>query len=155
MGGPWAVDNPDVRNLEEIGVGPSMPQFWPADEMPQILAGPVDLTALPRYVDAWSGYPWVRIPAASVLDAFADVVDWTTHSYEPAHACLEDLHRSFGRLSGPAEMRPDGNESLTYQRRVVRVQPDGRKVLQDTDTSMEDFVKAPRTPGWIPDSLPE
>ena len=33
---------------------------------------------------------------------------------------------------------------------VLFVRPDGRKVLEDTETSMADFVKAPRTPGWIP-----
>jgi hypothetical protein len=43
---------------------------------------------------------------------------------------------------------------ISVQRRVLYVLPDGRKVLQDTDTSMEDFMKAVRSPGWIPDSLP-
>jgi hypothetical protein len=45
----------------------------------------------------------------------------------------------------------DFDAGLSYQRRVLMVLPDGRKVLQDTNTSMFDFVKAPRTPGWIPD----
>ena len=49
----------------------------------------------------------------------------------------------------------DPDNGLSVQRRVLRVLPDGRKALLDTNTSMFDFVKAVRTPGWIPDSLPE
>jgi hypothetical protein len=36
------------------------------------------------------------------------------------------------------------------ERCVLTVLPDGRTVLQDTNTSMADFVKAVRTLGRIP-----
>jgi hypothetical protein len=65
----------------------------------------------------------------------------------------EETNRRFDNLPGPASALVDYPGALSFQRRVLYVLPDGRKVLQDTDTSMEDFVKAVRTPGWIPDSL--
>jgi hypothetical protein len=151
-GGMSSPDNPEVPNLQEIGLRP-MPYHWPVSEQPQFVSEPVVLETLPRYTDPSSGYTWVRIPTALVLDAWVDTIDWTTHSYEATPACLEQMHRSFERLAGPAAAHFDFENGLTVQRRVLYVLPDGRNVLQDTDTSMEDFVKAVRTPGWIPDSL--
>lgn len=151
-GGASSADNPDVPNLEDVGLEP-MHFFYPLDEDPFFLSEPVELGTLPRWVDPYTGKPWVRIPKALVLDAWVDVIDWTTHNYEPLDACLEVFHRSFERLPGPAAMLMDFYDALSMQRRVLAVLPDGRKVLQDSDTSMEDFVNAPRTPGWIADSL--
>jgi hypothetical protein len=147
-----SADNPDVPNLEFIGLRPPV-YAWPGWGVPLLLTEPVNLEALPKYVDPHSGSPWVRIPAAAVLDASVATVDWTTQNYDAQRACLEDIHRSFERLAGPAAATSDFYDGLSAQRRIVYVLPDGRKVLQDTDTSMEDFVKAQRSPGWIPDSL--
>jgi hypothetical protein len=100
-------------------------------------------------VDPYSGRVWVRIPRESILDA------WVGTSEVPAGVavtnppCLEATHRAFERLPGPASVF--GEYTISYQRRVLSVLRDGRKVLQDTNTGMFDFVKAPRTPGWIPD----
>ena len=153
-GGSNNADNPDVPNLVDIGLQPMVP-IWPLfDGMPEFLSESVDLSVLPRYVDAHSGHTWVRIPAALILDVWVGAEDWTTTSYTPSPACLDATHRNFERLPGPAFAASDFERSLSYQRRVLLVLPDGRKVLQDTHTSMFDFVKAPRTPGWIPDSLP-
>ncbi len=85
-----------------------------------------------------------------VLDARTMTHDWTTHHLEiTVSACLEDMHRNFERLPGPAGVLSDFDDGVSIQRRVLMVLPDGRKVLQDTETSMVDFVKAARTPGWI------
>jgi hypothetical protein len=145
------ADNPDVPNLEYVGLE-WMPWFWPFSyEMPEFLSEPADLQALPRYVDPHSGKVWVRIPAALVLDAWVNPLDWTTEGVDLGlHPCLEEMHRSFERLAGPAEANSDFDNGLSIQRRVLTILPDGRKVLQDANTSMVDFVKAPRTPGWIP-----
>jgi hypothetical protein len=98
---------------------------------------------------------YLRIPRALIIDASSAIEDFAAESYEPSPSCLEDLNRVFERLPGPAyEYFTDYPEGLSVQRRVVMTLPDGRKVLQDTDTSMEDFVKSAWTPGWIPDSLP-
>jgi hypothetical protein len=148
--GSGGADNPDVPNLESVGLQPMEPAGW----SPTFLAEPVDVGALPRYVDEHSGHVYVRIPSAAILDATAGVPDFTTYSYQASPACLEELHRAFERLAGPPYRMGDTDRELSAQRRVLTVLPDGRKLLQDTNTSMFDFVKAPRTPGWIPDSLP-
>ena len=122
------------------------------------LANPVDLTTLPRYVDPHSGDVYVRVPRAVILDDWATWVDWTKENFQPEPPCLEVANQVFERLPGPAyAIVPvdDPDNGLSVQRRVLRVLPDGRRVLLDTNTSMFDFVKAVRTPGWIPDSLPE
>jgi len=148
-GGYRAADNPDVPNLQQIGLGP-MPYFWPMEEAPEFLSEPVDLATLPRFLDPHSGTVWLRIPGTVVLDATARTIDWASQSFAAAPACLEDMHRSFERLAGPAGAVSDFYEELSSQRRVLTVLPDGRKVLQDANTSMVDFVKVARTPGWIP-----
>jgi hypothetical protein len=149
------ADNPDVPNLEDIGLRP-MVVTYPGDGHPVFLSEPVDLATLPRYVDPVSGNPWVRIPRALVLDASVGTYDQTSSpgSGGQVTACLEAMHRYFERLPGPASAFDDFYQGLSAQRRILLVRPDGRKELQDTETSMVDFVKAPRTPGWIPDPLP-
>lgn len=150
-----SADNPDVPNLQDIGLRP-MVTNWPWDGYPVFLSEAADLTTLPRYVDPVSGYVWVRIPRALLLDVTVATYDQATapSSGGQATVCLEAAHRYFERLPGPAAAFADFYDGLSLQRRGLRTLPDGRKVLQDTDTSMEDFVKAPRTPGWIPASLP-
>jgi hypothetical protein len=153
--GTSGADNPDVPNLEDIGPSP-MGYHGPGADAVTFLSEPVDLATLPSYVDPHSGKVLVRIPLALILDASSSAVDWTKEDYQPEPACLEVANKAFERLPGPAySARLDFQGGLSYQRRILQVQPDGRKLLQDTNTSMFDFVKAPRTPGWIPDSLPE
>jgi hypothetical protein len=149
--GSGGVDNPDVPNLEDIGLRPYA--SYNALSSPLYLANPVDLGSLPRYIDPRLGRPFVRIPSGRILDAHGRIQDYTETSFQGSPTCLDDLNRAFERLPGPAWLIADVEQGLSRQRRVLYVLPDGRKVLQDTNTSMEDFVKAPRTPGWIPDSL--
>jgi hypothetical protein len=154
LGGGSSADNPDVPNLEDIGLVPMAEH--PINSDPVYLAEPQDLGSLPRYVDPHSGRVYVRIPAAAVLDATRPgILDFTKHgTYEAAPACREDMNKAFERLPGPADdYVTDWPNRVSYQRRVLYVLPDGRKVLQDTDTSMEDFVKAVWSPGWIPEWL--
>ena len=153
-GPPSTADNPDVPNMEDIGPSPIGDHGVAGDE-PSFLSEPVDLGTLPRYVDPHSGMVFVRIPRASILDFSASVIDWTAQSYAQRPPCLQVANRAFERLPGPAyEHYNDFPEGLSHQRRILHVHPDGRKGRRDTHTSMVDFVKAPRTPGWIPDSLP-
>ena len=153
--GGWQVaDNPDVPNLADIGPQ-GMWSSWPfSADLPVFLAIPVDWETLPRYIRPTSGRVWVRIPRAVILDTWAGTVDWAAGggpvTYTP---CLTVTHRLFERLPGPPSGHGDFDNGLSAQRRILYVLPDGRKVLQDTDTSMLDFVEALRTPGWVPDSL--
>jgi hypothetical protein len=150
-GGTAGADNPDVPNLQDIG--PSRTHYLLMAH-PYFLAEGVDLGTLPQWVWARSGDVYVRIPGTKLLDVYASTADWTSWGYvPPGPACLEETNRRFDNLPGPASALVDYPGALSFQRRVLYVLPDGRKVLQDTDTSMEDFVKAVRTPGWIPDSL--
>jgi len=152
-GGSSNADNPDVPNLQNIGL--RLPPIWPVDtDMPEFLAEAVDLSTLPRYVDPHSGYTWVRIPRDAILDAWVGTAEVPAGVMVTSPPCLEATHRYFDRLPGPAYRHGDFDAGISYQRRVLMVLPDGRKVLQDTNTSMVDFGNAPRTPGWIPDSLP-
>jgi hypothetical protein len=148
------ADNPDVPNLADIGPQ-GMRFYYPfGADMPLFLANAVDWETLPRYITPSSGNVWVRIPRAVILDTWAGTVDWAAGggpvSYTP---CLTVTHRLFERLPGPPSGHGDFDNGLSAQRRILYVLPDGRKVLQDTDTSMLDFVEALRTPGWVPDSL--
>ncbi len=143
------ADNPDVPNLQDIGLRPMVPN-WPAvADMPEFLSEPVDLATLPRYTDPYSGHTWVRIPAGAILDTWAGVGDQSVYTSTYA-ACLEVTNRAFDQLPGPAARFRDFYTGVSAQRRVFLLLPDGRKVLQDTNLSMFDFVAAPRTPGWIP-----
>lgn len=151
LGGARSADNPDVPNLQVVGLGPMPPDYPRSADMPEFLSEPVALETLPRYVDPFSGIPWVRIPATAVLDVWSAAYDWTTEGVQLGLTpCLQDVDRSFDRLPGPAGALGDFDVGLSVQRRGLMVLPDGRKVLQDANTSMVDFVKAPRTPGWIP-----
>ncbi len=148
VGGSFSADNPEVPNLEGIGLEVAY-AFVPITGLPSFLSESVDLGTLPRYVDPLRGDTWVRIPRGLVLDVWVGMMDWTTYSYQAVPPCLEATHRYFERLPGPADYLSDFYEALSFQRRVLTVLPDGRTVLQDTNTSMADFVKAVRTPGWI------
>ncbi len=152
-GGVSNADNPEVPNLQNIGL--RLPPIWPRDtDLPEFLAEPVELGTLPRYVDPHSGYTWVRIPREAILDAWVGTSEVPAGVSVTSPPCLEATHRYFERLPGPTHVFGDFSKGISYQRRVLTVLPDGRKILQDTNTSMVDFVKAVRTPGWIPDSLP-
>ena len=148
------ADDPDVPNMEFVGIRAAQ-AAWPIWGMPMFLSLPADVATLARYVDPYSGAQWVQIPRALVLDASVATIDWAAGSYQAYPACLEDLNDVFERLAGPAaDEASDIYDGLSAQRQVVSVLPNGRKVLQDTETSMVDFVKASRSPGWIPDWLP-
>jgi hypothetical protein len=153
-GGWQTADNPDVPNLADIGPH-GMWFYYPfSADMPLFLANAVDWETLPRYIEPTGGGMWVRIPRAVILDAWAGTVDWAAGGGSVSIVpCLNVTHRLFEQLPGPPSGYGDFDNGLSAQRRILFVLPDGRKVLQDTDTGMLDFTEAPRTPGWIPDSL--
>ena len=152
-GSAGAAGNPDVPNLEDVGLT-LMPSHWPVYGQPFFMAMPVDLASLPRYLDPWDGTEWRRIPAAAVINVTVGVYDFSSSGFQAEPTCLRDIHEGFDRLPGPA--LADGSEGASYsaQRRLV-VFEDGRRILQDTNTSMADFVRAWKTPGWVPDTIPE
>jgi hypothetical protein len=57
----------------------------------------------------------------------------------------------FERLPGPAAVVADFYDGVSMQRKPLYTTGDGQTILQDTNTSMADFVKLPRSLGTIPD----
>jgi hypothetical protein len=150
---PKAADNPDVPNLVEVGPS-SLVSIDPSVYAPLFLARPVELGGLPSWVDPYSGLRYLRVPGESIVDAVVGTYDLSYAGNETTELCLEALHANFERLPGPG-LWPgaNGNADYSIQRRVLGVQ-DGQFLLQDTNTSMADFVRARGTPGWIQDTLP-
>lgn len=89
-----------------------------------------------------------RVPA-SLLEDVAFI--WWDSSGEytqtgRAIPCRDPVNPRFDRIPG-GFLRTEDDE-LSAQRRRITV--GGRSVLLDTNTSAVDFVKAGRTPGWLP-----
>lgn len=146
------ADNPDVPNLASVGLEPLYINT-PMTGTPLFLSLPVEIESLPRQTDAWSGRAWVRFPSRAILDASIGVSDWTKGVLEPIAFCSQAIDPHFETLPGPASSdHSSDSPAWTLQRRVLFTS-DGRKILQDTNTSMADFVRAWKTPGWVPDSI--
>ena len=120
---------------------------------PIFLAEPVNLEYLAVYVEPINGYAYWRIPREGILDVTVGQNDYTKSAYEAAPVCNQALDPTFETLPGPAVWSSSDGAAWTVQRRVIG-HVGGRAILQDTNTSMADFVRAWKTPGWTPDSLP-
>jgi hypothetical protein len=86
----------------------------------------------------------VRIPTAAVLDVVT-VRTWNPPDDAIADLCATPVHRSFDRLMAAAPSVLSRTD-LSLHRRVLRLTPDGRIVLQDVNTSFADFVEGRRSP---------
>ncbi|MDP2959548.1 MAG: hypothetical protein Q8N53_24220 [Longimicrobiales bacterium] len=150
-GGQRTADNPSAPNLTDVGPT-RLYSPLPISDSPVFLARPMELDGLPSWIHPYDGHRYIRIPADAVLDAMAPLYDFTRASYEPLERCLHALNPAFERLPGPALWSGSMEASYSLRRRVLGVSPDGRRLLQDTNTSMVDFVRAMGTPGWIPDA---
>jgi hypothetical protein len=146
--GPADVDNPAVPNMADIGLdydrfGHGM-TLWV--KMTFFLSEPVDVGTLPRAW--WWGQENARFPREALLDVLATEENdaLMEQNYPP---CSESVHRNFDRLAGGFI---EHGEDLEYsvQRVVVDYTPDGRAILQDTNTSAVDLVRALYTPGTLP-----
>jgi len=139
------VDNPSVPNTIDIGLAP----YWFGHGL--ILAGlsvvafvalPLDVAALPMT----PGHDYARVPRAKILDVVA-----LLSTFPLAYPlCPHLVHSNFDRHR--ARLMEGYNVGVTYSvtRRVAYTRADGRKILQHTRTAIADFVRGPRTPGWLP-----
>ncbi|MGD2216068.1 MAG: DUF4876 domain-containing protein [Gemmatimonadales bacterium] len=151
--GPADVDNPAVPNMPDIGLeydrrghGMSLRDFCT-----YFLSQPVDIESLPR-ASPWApefDLAYVRFPRAAVLDVLAVQDNDALHEQNYLH-CLQQVHRNFDRLAGGFT---EGGVDLEYsvQRLVIDTTPDGRAILQDTNTSAVDLVRALYTVGTLPE----
>jgi hypothetical protein len=146
--GPADVDNPAVPNMPDIGLeydrrGHGM---IPSVEQTYFLSQPVDVETLPRA--SWWDMAYARFPRQELLDVLATEKNDALSEQEYPR-CLEQVHRNFDRLAGGFTK---GGVDLEYsvQRLVIDSTPDGRVILQDTNTSAVDLVRALYTVGTLP-----
>ncbi len=149
-----AGDNPAAANLELLG--PNAPNtivndfslghaFW-------FVAAPGDVATFPRAYDPGSPdrkQEYWRVPRALLLDVAFIWPDRTGGCCLPEGffvACRDPVHPDFDRLPGGFVSEFDLYHSA--QRRSVVIE--GRRRLLDTQTSAVDFIRAERTPGWLP-----
>ncbi len=150
-GGAGNPDVPDLVQLGPIMLYPSEPNTT----FPLFLSEPVDLASLPTRADPNKGFIHLRYPRDGIVDAVLVQYDFAKSSYEAAPFCSQALDPFFEALPGPAvwESSDGDGAAWTAQRRVIGHE-NGRPILQDTNTSMADFVRAWKTPGTTPDSGP-
>ncbi|MGD2216059.1 MAG: DUF4876 domain-containing protein [Gemmatimonadales bacterium] len=146
--GPADVDNPAVPNMPDIGLeydrfGHGM-TLWIGWTF--FLSQAVDIGAILHAQDEW-GREWVRFPGEALLDVLAtEVNDALDEQNLPR--CRESVHRNFDRLAGGFARINDLEDSV--QRLVSDYTPDGRAILQDTNTSAVDLIRALYTVGTLP-----
>ncbi len=148
-----AADNPAAANLELLG--PNAPNtvgndfglpwaFW-------FVAAPGDVATFPRAFDPGSPdrkQEYWRVPRALLLDVayiWWDPTGSCCIPWDPV-PCYDPVHPDFDRLPGGFVSEFDLYHSA--QRRSVMI--DGHRRLLDTQTSAVEFIKAARTPGWLP-----
>jgi len=150
------VDNPAVPNMADIGLeysrrGHGM-EMWVG--MTLFLSQPVDIETLPRgrpYAPEFDN-EYARFPREALLDVLAtrdnDALFEQNYLY-----CHEQVHRSFDRLAG-GFIKHSHDLEYSVQRVVIDSTPDGRAILQDTNTSAVDLIRALYTVGTLPQGQP-
>jgi hypothetical protein len=144
------VDNPAVPNMPEVGL-----ESWREGHGLKFYVGStfflsrrVDPDALVRR-QIWEHgeEELVRFPSEAILDVLATVDDDAMGEQGPM--CDEKTHRNFDRLEGGG-IKHGVDLEYSVQRRVIDYTPGGRAILQDTNTSAVDLVRALYTPGTLP-----
>jgi hypothetical protein len=150
------VDNPAVPDMLQFGpegIGMPYPRIVGSNHT-TILSQGFDLASLTAVWRDNLGREFFRVPAGKILEAIA--IEWVWESsYGRIGLCAPQTPRVFDRYEGGfvdigANLPDQALRSL--QRKVLRVTPDGRKILMNTNTSAYDFSlgRVPRTPGWVP-----
>ena len=140
-------DNPAVPNMinlsqwsDPFGHG----WFASSTHSGPLLANSVSLDTLPSAVLYTTQLKYYRIPRAAVLGMISSL--WTGGQYA---TCSPLVNAAFDQQ--PFSLPSSDFYAPSFQRRVSRVLPDGRKILQNTRNSALDFAyQLPRTPGYIP-----
>jgi len=143
------VDNPDVPNLPEVGVEPFQLghglRFFIGRTL--FLAKGVDISTLERFVlVGGSNLEFVKLPTQMLIDV---VETGKNDALEEQRfdICGRLVHRNFDRLEGGFIMH---GRDLTFSvQRLVIGTVNGRDILQDTNTSAVDLVRARFTPGSV------
>jgi hypothetical protein len=148
--GPTDVNNPSVPGMLDIGLTPMVlghGTFYGGQFTSVVfLALPLDVSALPRQRDPFSGGEYARVPRQSVIEVVA-----LRSPYQSAFSpCPEVVHANFDRQPAYLIGLGDADFPFSAQRKVAITRADGRKLLQHTRTAAADFFRGHRTPGSIP-----
>ena len=119
-----------------------------------VLTEPFDVATLTTVWRDAFGREFFRVPTEKILEAVALKSIWTQTDAE-REPCWPMVHRDFDRYEGGfVDIGRNISDAAlrSVQRKVLRIAPDGRKILMNTNTSAYDFSlgRVPRTPGWIP-----
>ncbi len=152
IGSVGAVNNPAVPDMLDVGLEPFPPSALYATRYVYFLSEPVDIAALPVLFRDNLGREYVRVPKDGLLEVAALTTLWPKSdlSFPP---CGLMVHRDFDRYEGGFRELGSGAEAdatISPQRKVLRVAPDGRKILQNANTSAVDFFAGTKTPGRLP-----
>ncbi len=148
-----AADNPAAANLELLG--PNAPNTVVSDfsliDAFWFVAAPADVATFPKRFDpgfADRKQEYWRVPRELLLDVAFIWWDRTGGLFPQGNPlpCHDPVHPDFDRL--PGGFLTGSDLYLSAQRRSVII--DGHRRLLDTQTSAVDFIKAARTPGWLP-----
>jgi len=152
-----AAANPAVPDMLDVGL-----RGWRANSLiltrdVVFLAERIDVASLPIVFRDADGSPYVRMPASHLLDVVAVRILWPDHDTRSISLpCAPMVHPLFDRYA--TVLRETGFDTdvnlaavWSLERKVLRVGPSGRPVLQNTNTSAVDFFVGTRTFGALPD----
>ena len=109
------------------------------------VAAPLGLDSLPSIVIYTTSIKYYRIPRQAVISLSL----FDSGPYPGYAECPRLVNAIFD--AQPAMLPVADFFAASMQRKVARVLPDGRRVLQNTRTSSVDFIFTfPRTPGHVP-----
>ncbi len=121
------------------------------------LSQPLDVASQPvSWRDTFNGREYVLIPKDKLIDVVALKSIWPSLNSE-FHPCVPMVQRGFNRYEGGFlnvgfDTDPAFPSTRSFQRRVLRISADGRKILYNTRTTAVDFFRSvvPRTWRRIP-----
>ena len=148
------ANNPAVPDMLEMGPdGFDLPRLG-GQSWTYILTEPLEVENLPVVWRDFNGRAFFRVPKEQIIDAVALKRIWAPSDAEFV-PCVPMVQRDFDRYEGgfiDFGVSVSDAALRSLQRKVLRISPDGRKILMNSNTSAVDFGigRVPRTPGWIP-----
>lgn len=152
--GPADVDNPTVPNMLDVGTSSNSGHgmsFRGTLSAVAVLGAATDPATLLRKNEPVQGGTLLRIDRERVLDVFATRTTYLLTVRPPVTLCSSMVNAAMDREHG--FFLADGTEEhkVSVSRKVLATLPDGRRLLQHTRSTANDFERSPRTPGTVPE----
>ncbi|MCH8236528.1 MAG: hypothetical protein IIC29_10445, partial [Chloroflexi bacterium] len=153
IGGAGIANNPGVPDMLDVGLEGWLPQVLYATLHTFFLGESVDVASLPILFRDFRGRAFARFPRESLIDVVAFRSIWPDLDAEFPF-CVPMVHRLFDRYEGALfeigfAVDPILGMTRSLERKILRIAPDGRIILQNTNTSAVDFFVGTRTPGRL------